>query len=517
MPILAGNISVRHPKTAKPLLFSSPRRGYPAALAAAMLCTAIALPFRDDIEAVNFAMLYMVGVVSVAARYGLWPSLTSSFLSLLAFDFFFTHPYNSLTIYHTDYIVTLLVMTTCGVIVSSLAARLRLQAIFFRERESHVSALYDLTKALSSTRGRETIAEVACAHIRKIFNGHAMALLPDETGEFKAFPGNIGIWDIKDDAVARWAYEQGKPSGLGTTTMPGSPTLYMPLLAQETSLGVLSLTPEHRLHPNELALLDTCCTLLASALARAQTAENAERLKFEAETEKLRNTLLTSIGHDLRTPLTSITGITGSLLQTTSNLPAPVQEALRSVHGQSTRMARIVTNLLNITRLDAGNVKLNKQPCYIEELIGSALARIREIENSVIETDIEPNLPLISIDEALIEQVIINLLENAVKYTGQGSLIRLRARHDGNELLVQVADQGSGIPLQEREHVFNRFYRSEKNPDGTGSGLGLAICKAAVIAHGGRIWAGEEQGGGALISFTLPTDTSLQQHVQPEQ
>lgn len=496
-------------------------RSYAFAVLAVSASTALGFPLRNHIDTVNLGMVYLVGVVAVAARFGLGAAIFASALSVAAFNFFLTEPYYSLDVHDSSYLVTFCIMLATSVLISSLASRLRLQAIFFRERETYVTALYGLTKALSSTRGKEAMAEVACNHIRQVFSGQINVLLPDGNSELKTFPGNVGIWDVKEEAIARWCFQHGKIAGFGTTTMPGSQALYLPLMVQNICLGVLSVTPKEtdkRFDSEDMALLETFCSLLAQALQRAHTAENAENSKVEAETEKLRNTLLASVGHDLRTPLTSITGITSALLVTSTNLPQEIQESLRAVHGQSTRLARIVTNLLHVTRFESVPITLNQQPYFIEEVIGAAIARVEELQTDKrIETHVEAGLPLVAIDAVLVEQTLVNLLENALKYAPAHTAITLNARRDDKEMLVQVADQGPGIPTDEEERIFNRFYRPDANPDREGSGLGLAICKAVVTAHGGRIWAGNAPGGGALLSFTLTIDEDLMAAVPEEE
>jgi len=487
-------------------------RNYAYAILAIGLCTAVGLPLRDHIDAVNFGMFFLVGVVAVAARFGLGASLLSAVLGLLAFDFFFTKPYNSLTIYNPGYIVTLFIMMLSSVLVSSLASRLRLQALFFRKRDIETGAFYSLTSELAATSGAEAMAEVACNHIRQLFDCIAVILLPGEKNELIVYPGNLPVQDIKEEAIIRWCLEHKQPTGLGTATMPASPMLCLPLLAADACLGVLSLQPgNNRDHFDieQLSLLDTFVSLIASAMQRANASHIAEAAKIEAEAEKLRNMLLSSVSHDLRTPLASVRGsIEAVLASSQSALSADATELLQSACKQSERLTRMVNDLLDINRLETGKPLLNRQPYYIDEIIGSALARVKPwLGGRTLKADIAPQLPLVIIDGALIEQVLVNLLENAIKYTPMNGAIRIHAEKRPLHLYISVSDNGCGIPVGEEMKIFEKFYRVTNNPAIQGSGLGLAICKAIIAAHSGLIWAVNKETGGMSIMITLPLNS----------
>lgn len=511
--VVPDNTSIRTRQPLFPSIVWQPRNYAYAALVIGV-CTAVALPFRDHIEAVNFGMFYLVGVVAVAARFGLGPSLLSSVFALLAFDFFFTKPYNSLTIYNAEYIITLLIMMLSSVLVSSLASRLRLQAMFFRERDIQTGAFYGLTSELAATRGREAMAEVACKHIRQAFDCIVTILLPDEKGELTSYPGSLRLSDAKEEAVSRWSFEHKQQAGLGTTTMPGSSGLCLPLLAGDACLGVLSLKPGNKRNHfdiEQLRLLDTFSSLIASALARANASQAAEQAKVEAEAEKLRNMLLSSVSHDLRTPLASVRGsIEAVLTSSKASLSTEAIELLETAHGQSERLTRMVNDLLAINRLETGKPLLDLQPYYIDEIIGAAVAHAKPwLGDRMLTADIIRPLPLVNIDGSLIEQVLINLLENAVKYTPANGAIRIITEKQPDYLRVLVSDNGCGIPKGEEQKIFEKFYRVANNPAKVGSGLGLAICKAIIAAHGGAIEAEKNPAGGLTVSFTLPLDKSL--------
>ncbi len=511
--VIPDNTQIRKHISLLPSIHWEPRDyGYAALVVG--LCTGLGLPLRDHVDAVNFGMFYLVGVVAVAARFGLGPSIAASVLGLTAFNFFFTVPYYSLDVYNPNYLITFLVLLVTGVIVSSLASRLRLQAMFFRERDHHTSAFYALTSELAATRGVDAIADVACTHIRLAFDCIVTILWPNDKGELISHPGNLRLSDPKEEAVVRWCFEHVQPAGLGTTTMPGSSGLCLPLIGSDACLGVLSLKPGNkrdRFGIEQLNLLETFSSLIASALARANASSIAEQARVEAETEKLRNMLLSSVSHDLRTPLASVRGSIEAVLASSKDvLSIDATELLEAAGSQSERLTKMVNDLLSINRLETGKPLLDCQAYYINELIGSAIARAKPwLGGRTLKTEMAQHLPLVNIDGALIEQVLINLLENAVKYTPDNGIICIAADIEQDTMLISVADNGCGIPKGEKQKIFEKFYRVANNAAPVGSGLGLAICKAIVNVHGGVIQAENNREGGLTVSFTLPLDTTL--------
>jgi two-component system, OmpR family, sensor histidine kinase KdpD len=296
-------------------------------------------------------------------------------------------------------------------------------------------------------------------------------------------------------------------AGAGTDNLPGAQMLFVPLVASRGTVGVLGMrlgqarvldTPEHR------HLLETFASQIALAIERGLLAEEAQAAHVRAEAERLRNALLSSVSHDLRTPLASITGGVSSLLESGDSLDAETQrELLRSVHEEAERLNRLVQNLLEMTRLESGSVQVRKDWHSIEELVGAALGRFnRRLGQRPIVTRIPADLPLVPLDPVLIEQVLVNLLDNALKYTPPESPIEIAARVEGDGVTVEVADRGPGLPPGEERRVFDKFYRGRAVAD-RGVGLGLAICQGIVEAHGGRIWAENRPGGGVAFRFTL--------------
>ncbi len=480
--------------------------GYLSALIIPALITLLCLPFRELTDSDNLTMPYLTGVVMTAAWLGTGPSVLASCLSVLAFNFFFTKPYYSFEFYNPGYYFTFTVMLATSLIVGSLAAKLSLQARQARRREQETHVLYALTKELSAVRGTSAMATAAITHIGEAFDVEAAVFWPTREGLY-ALPEGTLPGDIKEVSVARWALENHQMAGRQTDTLPSAKRCYFPLIAEHAALGVLGVAPRDEARQfsfTEIAQLETFARLLAAGFQRAHVAEAAEQTSIDAESEKLRNILLSSVSHDLRTPLASITGAADSALMLRHALPEAVVELLTSIYTEAARLARLVTNLLDVTSLETGKVTLKAEPYFITEVIGSALMRMRESKGArTITVDAPRDLPLVTMDGLLIEQVFVNLLENAIRYTRADGLITMQVRPEGNRLRIRVCDNGEGITPGEEEKIFEKFHTGGHHMDGN-AGLGLAICKGIIEAHGGTITAGGGERGGAVISFTLP-------------
>lgn len=493
--------------------------GQSLAIAALMVlvCTLFALPFRSHIDPVNLVMIYLVGVVSIALRYGRIPSLITSFLSAVCFNFFFLPPYYNLHIVEEKEIVTFIGLLLTGAIIGTQTSRLRLQAIGARKREKNTSSLFAMSRELTANRGKVTLAQVAAQHIAEMLDGDVFVWLADDKGELQTVVSETqgdskGIDPVREESVARWAFTHKQNAGLGTDTLPSASALYVPLIASSGAVGVIGVMPHDDLDggytTDKLELLEAFAAITASALERALSAELMEKTMIEAESEKLRNILLSSVSHDLRTPLAAITGAASTLLIEGDRITQEYKtELLRSIHEEGARLARVVTNLLDVSSLESGSVKLNKELYFIEELIGSALMRVEQkLANHKVVTNVENGLPLLQMDGLLIEQVLINLLENAATYTPAGTTITITASNHKPDIFVSVADNGAGIPAGEEEKIFDKFYGG----DSSDGGLGLAICRGIIHAHGGKIWAENanegtgKKGTGAVFTFTLP-------------
>ncbi len=474
------------------------------------LCTGVAWAMWGRFELSNLIMAYLPGVVVVATRYGRGPSLMASMLSVAAFDFFFVPPYFTFAVSDTQYFVTFGVMLIVALVISTLAVRIRFQAEAARERERRTAALYAMSRELASTRGVKELVRIAVHHIAEVFRARVVVLLPDASGRLKPeseisaqFPT-----DATESGVSQWVYEHRQAAGLGTATLPGAKALYLPLVASRGTLGVLGVRPADPRAlqaPDQLHQLETFANQTALAIERAQLAEEAQQAQVRAEAERLRSSLLSSVSHDLRTPLASITGAASSLLEGGQRLdPGTRQELLETVHEEAERLNRLVQNLLEMTRLESGALQLQSEWHPLEEVVGAALGRFtKRLQERPVMTRVPPDLPLVLIDDVLIEQVLINLLDNALKYTPAGSPIEVTASSADGAVIVEVADRGPGLSPGDETRIFDKFYRSET---GTvrGAGLGLAICQGIIQAHGGRIWAENRPGGGVVFRFTLP-------------
>ncbi len=479
---------------------------YLSALGILAVATMIGLPFRGQVDPDNLTMIYLTAVVLIAARYGTTPSILASFVSVVAFNFFYTEPIYTFSFIDPGYYYTFSVMLITSLIVGSLASKLSLQARQSRKRAAEISTFYALTRELSSVRGIENMMEVAIKHIRDAFEMEAVIFL-DDKNELVVVPAHSPARELKEESVAHWVLKNAQIAGHNTDTLPSARGVYMPLIAESETFGVLGLMPTHKgyvLTNREISQLETFASLIASALGRARRADEAENAKVESESEKLRNVLLSSVSHDLRTPLASITGAASSALMLKEKLPKEVTELLASIHSQAARLAKLVTNLLAATSLESGTVRLNKQPYFIQEVIGSALVRVAESKgNRSIQTAIAEGLPLIEMDGLLMEQLLVNLLDNAIRYTADTGVITITAEKDADALRLCVSDNGQGLPVGDEEKIFEKFYTQGHSTEGN-AGLGLAICRGIMTAHGGMLMAKNNKTGGASFTFTLP-------------
>jgi len=357
------------------------------------------------------------------------------------------------------------------------------------------------------------MARVAVRHVGEVFESQVVVLLPDVSGHIR-YPGGestSGSLHGADLGVAQWVHDHGRPAGLGTDTLPGTETLYLPLQGSQRVLGVLGVLPANPrrvLLPEQFHLLETFAGQLALALERSQLAEQAQQASIDAETEGLRNALLASISHDLRTPLAVIAGASSSLAEKGDQMSAEERHALAgSIYEQSREMGKLVTNVLEMTRLEADGIALDRDWHAMSEITGSVLHRLRErLASHTVRIELPSELPLVRVDATLVEQVLANLLENAAKYTPPGTAISLQAEQRSGELLVSVEDAGPGLPPGEPERLFAKFHCGNTEGAVGGAGLGLAICRAIVRLHGGRIWAERRPEGGAAFRFTLPVE-----------
>lgn len=484
---------------------------FPYARAAVIVACATALAWLmlPYFDLSNLIMVYLLGVVLVAFRSTPGPSICASILSVAAFDFFFVPPYLTFAVSDTQYVVTFAVMLVVGLVVSGLTVRMRWLADAAGQRERRTAALYALSRELAGTRGVINILEASTRHIAEVFRCRVLVFLPDAAGVLQAQASSGGYEvDSNDTGVIRWVFDHSQPAGQGTGTLPGARALYLPLAASRGTVGVLGARP-HEIHaletPEQRHQLEAFASQMAMALERALLAEEAHTAQVRMDTEKLRSSLLSSVSHDLRTPLAAITGAASSLLQAEASLdPGTRQELIESVRDEADRLSRLVQNLLDMTRLESGAIVARMEWHALEDALGPALQRLAPaLGERHVSTGIPKDLPLVPMDDVLVEQVLINLLDNAAKYTPSGSPIEISASVSNGAVEVAIADQGPGLGREEVDRVFDKFYRGRR-PTGRGAGLGLPICRGFIEAHGGRIWAANRPGGGAVFRFTLP-------------
>jgi two-component system sensor histidine kinase KdpD len=454
--------------------------------------------------------VYLLGVVAVAAGSRPAPSVVACVLSAAAFDFFFIPPYFTFAVAETQDLVAFGVMFIVALVISGLTVRIRWLADTARERERRTAALYALSRDLAVAREVPAILEAAVRHIGDVFGGEVLVLLPQAGGSLRPAGSGSRSFRLTDKelALSEWVYVQRRSAGPGTETSPEASALYLPLAASRGTVGVLALRPRD-LHavesPARLRQLETFSGQVALALERAQLAVEAQQAQLRVETESMRSSLLSSVSHDLRTPLATITGTATTLLDAEGTLDATTRRGLlETLCEEAGRLNRLVRNLLDMTRLESGSVQIRKEWHPLEEIVGVAVARVEPLlSGHPLTVDVAADVPLVPLDDILIEQVLINLLENAAKHTPPGTAVHVRAATADGGILVEVGDTGPGIPAGEESRIFEKFYRGPGAAP-HGAGLGLAICRGVVEAHGGRIWAENRPDKGAAFRFTLP-------------
>jgi two-component system sensor histidine kinase KdpD len=484
------------------------KRGrYAWALFACLATTLVAAGLHLYFDLANIVMLFLLTVVLVATRLGRGPAVLAAFVSVAAFDFAFVPPRFTFAVNDVQYLFTFAVMLVVALIIGHMTAGLRYQAKVASYREERARSLYEFARDMSSLLQTEDVVETAEKSIGNAFRAEVAILVPDAHDRLRAAPGRSTPFAI-DAGAAQWAYDKAQPAGAGTDTLAGSELTYLPLRAPVRTRGVLVFRPRNRrqlLVPEQRRHLDTFAALTAIALERVHYVEVAQQALIHMESERLRNSLLAALSHDLRTPLAALVGLAESLAITRPPLSAPQLETAHAIAAEARRMSALVHNLLEMARIESGEVKLRRQWQPIEEVVGSALkAAEPALDRHRVVVSLAKNLPLVEFDATLIERVLCNLLENAGKYTPSGTVVTLRAEAAGDALAVTVGDTGPGIPKGQEEAIFEKFTRGAREPTTPGLGLGLAISRAIVEAHQGRIWAANAPEGGAQITFTLP-------------
>ncbi|MBK8095888.1 MAG: sensor histidine kinase KdpD [Planctomycetes bacterium] len=484
-------------------------RDHLLALATTGAAVALAWLAFDPPDLSTEVLILTLGVAATAWRCGRWASLLSALLSALAFNFLLIEPRFSFAVAEPSYLLAFAVMAVVGISLSSLVVALRDRVVAAREREDEVTALHSLTRELAEAETVEEIGRVVVAHLRDLVRADLAMFVaaPGETvglADLVATHGQTDWIDATALAVARWSQDHGKAAGAGTNNLPGTRALFLPLSSRRGKEGVLGIQPraeDDLLTPKQRMLLDTFAEQAAAACERVGLAEERRRARHEMETERLRSTLLASISHDLRTPLTTITGAASSLVHAPdTHSEAQRRELAAQILGQANRLNDLIANLVFATRLESGGIDLRRQWTSIEEVVGAALRRAPLLGHRVT-VHVDPGLPFVDVDPVLLEQALYNLLENAARHTPAGTLVEVRAWLQDGSVLVEVADDGPGIAPRDQGSVFRRFVRGRQS---AGMGLGLAISEGIVKAHGGRAWIEPGRTRGVAFRVLLP-------------
>ncbi|OXI74027.1 two-component system sensor histidine kinase KdbD [Burkholderia sp. AU31280] len=514
----------------------SPPRHYAYAAAICAAITVVASVVSGRLDLTNLVMLYLLGVVFSAVRLGRGPGVLQSFLSVAAFDFFFVPPRMSFSVSDTQYLLTFFGMLLTSLVISHLTSTLTRQASVAQRRERRTGAIYAMARELGAALTTEQIVEIGSRHVGEVFRARVAFLLPDSADQVRQKieepDAVVTLTGAElDSDVGQWVYDQQKPAGRGTDTLPATAALYLPLKAPMRTRGVLAVVsrePRELEVPEQQRMLDAFAAQIALALERVHYVEIARDALVNMESERLRNSLLSAISHDLRTPLTTIVGFSSMLANgraaaqagdaaAAGRLAQREGELVDAIHDEALRMTGIVTNLLDMARLQAGSLQLKRQWSLLEETVGAALAACRRVlARHPAHVALPADLPLLQMDAVLMERLFTNLFENAAKYTPPDTSLDIgaeRVTDDGHPFVcVHVDDHGPGLPVGMETRIFDKFTRGEKESATPGIGLGLAICRAIVEAHGGKIGAlnrtaPDGRVTGARFWFTLPVDT----------
>jgi two-component system sensor histidine kinase KdpD len=481
-----------------------------ATLAATGLCWVL-YGLYPRLAQANLVMIYLLTTALVAVYGGRRAAILTSVLGVAAFDFMFVPPRFTFAVSDVQYFITFAIMLIVALIIGNLNASVRQQARIAGYRERRTALLYAMSRQLAMARGRDEMAEVAVRHVSQVFASRAVLLFADEQGHV-VYP-RASLLDVSytgaDLGVAQWVFDHRKPAGMGTDTLSGSAGLYLPLAGGERAFGVLAVLPENPRRvtlPEQFRLLETFAAQIGLALERADFAAHAQAAGVRAETEAIRNALLASISHDLRTPLATIAGGAATLAGNLDALTAADRRALaNSVSEEATHMSERITTLLDLVRLETGAIQPRFDLYALDELVGSVLHRLEQrLRHHRVRIELPESLPLLRIDGRLIEQVLENLLDNASKYTPADSEIRISAQLMSRQVEVSIEDDGPGLASADPEILFEKFQRGAPEGSVGGIGLGLAICRTILGLHKGRIWAENRAPHGAAFRFTVP-------------
>ena len=488
-------------------------RTYPYLLSIALviIVTFFGMLLRKTIAPTNIVIFYLLIVVMTAVWWGRGPAVMVSFLSVLTFDYFLIPPYLSFAVSDFQYIFTFIGLLIVGLVISTFASKTRQQAIKTQEKEAQITILYRLSKDLAISNSLENALHTIRMNVGQIFNCHTAIFLPAGSGiELSSFDTEFPT-EEHEKAIATWVFKNEKEAGWSTDSLPDAKAYYLPLKTSQGAFGVLGVffkNGKEGLDSRENSLLNALASQAAVGIQRIKLFEVSRQMELVRETEKLQTALLSSISHDLRTPLVSITGALSSLLEDSSSFDSEMRKVLlKTAYEESGSLNRLVGNLLDMTRVEAGTLKINAKLCDVADVIGASLQALKDkLEKRDVQIDIPQDMPEIPMDFTLMMRVFVNLVDNAVKYSNHDAPIEIIVKLLENEIRIEVKDKGFGIPDEDITRIFDKFYRAVKPHQVTGTGLGLSICKGIVEAHGGRIFAENNPDKGATLTVILPLE-----------
>lgn len=475
------------------------------------ICTGINYLLFRHLAPSNLIMIYLLGIVIVAARGYLLPAMLASLLSVLAFDFFFVPPRFSFSVNDSEYLITFGVMLLVAQVISQLTVMNQRQVEATRLREQRTTTLHVLSRQLASSRGLDRLLQVGVKYLSEVFASEVLALLPDQNGQLVIRTGYHAELTLnpKEQSVAQWVYDLGQIAGLGTETLPYAQALYIPLMGSAGPIGTLRILPKdpsQLFNPEQLHLLESLAHQIALSLEVDMLQEQAKRSEVQIAADRLRRALLQSVSHDLRAPLIAIMGSASSLIEMGNNLErTAIKKLAYQIYDESGQLNRLINNLLQITYLEAETVTLQKEFHNLRDVINTSLNTLgKSLGKREIHLDIPADLPKVPVDRVLIQEVIDNLLDNAIKFTPPNTAIDISAARIKDKIVISIGDYGPGLTSDEVKKIFDKFYQGQILATARGLGLGLAICRNIIIAHGGEIWAENRSEGGAIFRFTLP-------------
>ncbi|WMJ90427.1 DUF4118 domain-containing protein [Anaerocolumna sp. MB42-C2] len=477
-----------------------------------MICTGISMIFfHIKMFESNIVMIYLLGILifTYLAESYIY-SLISSGCGVLLYNFFFTKPYYNLKVHDPDYIITFIVMFMVGFITSMLTIRLKKERQLVEVREKYIASLYYIEKKLLDVKSIEELAEISAKEMSKLLNADVLVQFNHSNGEllYKSASGNDSFLGVIDQAACLETFQSGIPSGYGTTLFSDASALYKPILSQSGILGVIgiSLRKDSIRSQDQFTFADVIIPQIAVVLERQKISEEQHKVQIEMQKERLRADMLRSISHDFRTPLAGIMGLASTARDNYEKISDEIRKNfLQSIYEDADWLNELVENILQTTRFDEGRVKLNFEEEAAEEIISDAVAHVKKHAlNYNISVKIPEEILLIKVDGILIRQVLVNLINNAINYSPEGSDIIVSLYRDSDRVVFEVKDNGPGFLTDDLSHVFDRYYHNtKKNGNRKGMGLGLPLCKSIIEAHNGSISISNYEPHGTIVSFYI--------------